>query len=99
VPVEVGRRRGAAGRGGEILKVYRGDDTHGWYTAAGGNESYTLVNVYADITPVKLALFFPGLTANVGFWATLALNIPDFSRYVRVTRPSSQLTMMTRWCR
>jgi len=30
----------------------------------------------------KFWLFFiPGLTANVGFWATLALNIPDFSRY------------------
>jgi NCS1 family nucleobase:cation symporter-1 len=27
------------------------------------------------------AFFFPALTANVGFWATLALNIPDFSRY------------------
>ena len=25
--------------------------------------------------------FFPSLTANVGFWATLSLNIPDFSRY------------------
>jgi nucleobase:cation symporter-1, NCS1 family len=25
--------------------------------------------------------FFPALTANVGFWGTLALNIPDFSRY------------------
>jgi nucleobase:cation symporter-1, NCS1 family len=27
------------------------------------------------------ATFFPALTANVGFWATLSLNIPDFSRY------------------
>lgn len=27
--------------------------------------------------------FFAGLTAMVGFWATLSLNIPDFSRYVR----------------
>jgi NCS1 family nucleobase:cation symporter-1 len=27
------------------------------------------------------AFFFPALTANVGFWATLSLNIPDFSRY------------------
>ena len=27
--------------------------------------------------------FFGGLTAMVGFWATLALNIPDFSRFVR----------------
>jgi nucleobase:cation symporter-1, NCS1 family len=25
--------------------------------------------------------FFAALTANVGFWATLSLNIPDFSRY------------------
>lgn len=25
--------------------------------------------------------FFPALTANIGFWATLSLNIPDFSRY------------------
>jgi NCS1 family nucleobase:cation symporter-1 len=28
-----------------------------------------------------LAYFFPALTGMVGFWATLSLNIPDFSRY------------------
>ncbi len=27
------------------------------------------------------AFFIPALTANIGFWATLSLNIPDFSRY------------------
>ncbi len=27
------------------------------------------------------AAFWPNLTAMVGFWATLSLNIPDFSRY------------------
>src|SRR5436305_750269 len=32
------------------------------------------------------AVFFPALTANVGFWATLSLNIPDFSRYARSQR-------------
>jgi nucleobase:cation symporter-1, NCS1 family len=32
------------------------------------------------------AFFFPALTANVSFWATLALNIPDFSRYCRSQR-------------
>ena len=32
------------------------------------------------------AFFFPALTANVGYWATLALNIPDFTRYVRTQR-------------
>jgi nucleobase:cation symporter-1, NCS1 family len=28
-------------------------------------------------------VFFPQLTGMVGFWATLALNIPDFSRYAK----------------
>jgi nucleobase:cation symporter-1, NCS1 family len=32
------------------------------------------------------AVFFPALTANVSFWATLSLNIPDFSRYARSQR-------------
>jgi len=31
-------------------------------------------------------VFFPGLTAMVGFWATLSLNIPDFMRYARSQR-------------
>src|SRR5210317_525385 len=30
--------------------------------------------------------FLSGLTAMVGFWATLSLNIPDFSRYARTQR-------------
>ncbi|HEX7654044.1 MAG TPA: NCS1 family nucleobase:cation symporter-1 [Verrucomicrobiae bacterium] len=30
--------------------------------------------------------FFPSLTGMVGFWATLSLNIPDFSRYARSQR-------------
>lgn len=30
-----------------------------------------------------LQLFIPWLTAMVGFWATLALNIPDFTRYAK----------------
>ncbi len=34
------------------------------------------------IAQVPLTRFFvPGLTGMIGFWATLALNIPDFSRY------------------
>jgi NCS1 family nucleobase:cation symporter-1 len=32
-------------------------------------------------TGAFLAVFFPSLTAMVGYWATLALNIPDFTRY------------------
>src|SRR5580658_6508944 len=30
--------------------------------------------------------FFPALTGMIGFWATLSLNIPDFSRYARSQR-------------
>ena len=32
------------------------------------------------------AAFVPGLTAMVGFWATLSLNIPDFSRFAKTQR-------------
>lgn len=41
-------------------------------------------------TPSKFAttgsflhFFFPSLTAMVGYWATLSLNIPDFTRYAK----------------
>ena len=30
-----------------------------------------------------MAVFAPGLTANVSFWATLSLNIPDFTRFAK----------------
>jgi len=32
------------------------------------------------------SFFFPALTGMIGFWATLSLNIPDFSRYARSQR-------------
>jgi nucleobase:cation symporter-1, NCS1 family len=32
------------------------------------------------------ALFFPSLAANVGYWITLSLNIPDFTRYAKTQR-------------
>ncbi|CAM4040952.1 NCS1 family nucleobase:cation symporter-1 [Roseateles saccharophilus] len=32
------------------------------------------------------AVFWPSLTAMVGFWATLALNIPDFTRFAHSQR-------------
>ncbi len=33
--------------------------------------------------PTFWAYFFPALTGMVGFWATLSLNIPDFTRYAK----------------
>ena len=32
------------------------------------------------------ALFIPSLTATIGFWSTLSLNMPDFTRYGRSQR-------------
>jgi NCS1 family nucleobase:cation symporter-1 len=32
------------------------------------------------------ALFWPSLAANVGYWITLSLNIPDFTRYAKSQR-------------
>src|SRR5438552_10046950 len=32
------------------------------------------------------SFFVPSLTGMIGFWATLSLNIPDFSRYARTQR-------------
>jgi len=37
-------------------------------------------------TAAFLAFFVPSLTAMVGFWATVALNIPDFTRYAKSQR-------------
>jgi NCS1 family nucleobase:cation symporter-1 len=36
-----------------------------------------------DTTADFMKFFWPSLTAMVGFWATLALNIPDLSRYAK----------------
>jgi NCS1 family nucleobase:cation symporter-1 len=37
-------------------------------------------------TGAFVAFFIPSLTAMVGFWATVALNIPDFTRYAKSQR-------------
>jgi nucleobase:cation symporter-1, NCS1 family len=38
-------------------------------------------------TPAEFwQFFFPALTGMVGFWATLSLNIPDFTRYAKSQR-------------
>ena len=65
-----------------------------WATGAAGGirvilaESDRLATARQDLGTAAflLTLFVPWLTAMVGFWATLSLNIPDFTRYARRQR-------------
>lgn len=55
------------------------------YTKAGGFGH--LLTMSSKLAPSEFwSLFFPSLTANISFWATLALNIPDFTRYAESQR-------------
>jgi nucleobase:cation symporter-1, NCS1 family len=55
------------------------------YRAAGGfGPMLDTPSAFAPGQPKEgqfFAYFVPGLTGMIGFWATLSLNIPDFSRY------------------
>lgn len=54
----------------------------GWaYNAAGGFGPMLSAPSKFNTTSEFLAVFWPSLTGMIAFWSTLALNIPDFSRY------------------
>jgi NCS1 family nucleobase:cation symporter-1 len=53
-----------------------------WVEAGGIGEALSRPSKLASAEEF-FAAFLPGLTAMVGFWATLSLNIPDFTRYAR----------------
>ncbi len=55
-----------------------------YYAAGGFGPMLSQPSQFAEGGPKQgqfWHFFFPALTANVSFWATLSLNIPDFSRY------------------
>ena len=60
------------------------------YRAAGGFGSMLAAPSAFDAGGPKQGQFWgffaPSLTAMIGFWATLSLNIPDFSRYAKSQR-------------
>ena len=59
-----------------------------WAHARGGGLGHVLdesARLQQGQTPF-LEIFPAALTANVGYWATLSLNIPDFTRYARSQR-------------
>jgi len=56
----------------------------GWaYVRAGGWGPILSQPSRFHTRPEFLKVFFPALTAMIGYWATLSLNIPDFTRYAR----------------
>jgi nucleobase:cation symporter-1, NCS1 family len=56
----------------------------GWaYMRAGGWGPILSQPSRFHTRPEFLRVFFPALTAMIGYWATLSLNIPDFTRYAR----------------
>lgn len=62
-----------------------------WAYSTAGDFSAMLANEGAfgpggDKEGQFLSVFVPSLTAMVGFWATLSLNIPDFTRYAKSQR-------------
>lgn len=52
-----------------------------WGVVNGGGFSSVLTQGKLESGPEFIKVFVPMLTAMVGFWATLSLNIADFSRY------------------
>ena len=60
----------------------------GWAVRRGGGLGHILSeSVRLQTAHVPFWQLFPaGLTANIGYWATLSLNIPDFTRFARSQR-------------
>jgi NCS1 family nucleobase:cation symporter-1 len=56
-----------------------------WWRAGGFGPMLSAPDRFATSADF-FAFFFPALTGMVGYWATLSLNIPDFSRYARSQR-------------
>ncbi|HEY1684262.1 MAG TPA: NCS1 family nucleobase:cation symporter-1 [Tepidisphaeraceae bacterium] len=60
-----------------------------YYKANGFGPMLTQPSAFAPGQPQAghfWAFFFPALTGVVGYWATLSLNIPDFTRYAKSQR-------------
>lgn len=65
-----------------------------WSTRLALSDGFTIGNILNASTDKALVdsqggglyIFLAGLTGNIAFWATMALNIPDFSRYAQSQR-------------
>jgi nucleobase:cation symporter-1, NCS1 family len=60
-----------------------------YVTAGGFGPMFAAPSAFAPGQPKAgqfWSFFFPALTGMIGFWATLSLNIPDFTRYAKSQR-------------
>lgn len=56
------------------------------YMNADGISKVFQTTSHFETTSAFYQFFFPALTGIIGFWATLSLNIPDFTRYAKNQR-------------
>ncbi|MEO8699358.1 MAG: NCS1 family nucleobase:cation symporter-1 [Kofleriaceae bacterium] len=54
--------------------------------SGGRHLTTTTDGIFPKFLPTFAALFIPSLTATIGFWSTLSLNMPDFTRFGRSQR-------------
>ena len=76
----------AGGRGGAAVDAGRRGPAGLGLAAGLGDASCWRGRRTAPPDASFFGYFFAGLTAMVGFWATLSLNIPDFSRFAKSQR-------------
>ena len=71
---------------GLALLWWAADASGGWARMLGGAERLSADGGSGPGNNFALAVFLPWVTAMVGYWATLSLNISDFTRYARSQR-------------
>jgi NCS1 family nucleobase:cation symporter-1 len=74
---------------GLLLLVWAAGRTGGLGPLLRGSSALTDARAALPTSQFLIGLFIPWLTAMVGYWATLSLNIPDFTRYARSQRDQS----------
>ncbi len=71
--------------GGAILLWWAVSKAGGMGTVLGAVDNLQKLDA-TKLQPSFWQIFPPALTASVGYWATLSLNIPDFTRYAKSQR-------------
>ncbi len=71
---------------GVALLFWAASSVGGIQTILRESDALTQTQQSLSFSQFMLSLFIPWVTAMVGYWATLSLNIPDFTRYAKSQR-------------